>query len=112
MKMRPVRRWGIPLASGAVLVASLTLAVRRSEEGRRLSTELDRLESEEGIFRDRLATEIARSDSLAALPRVEVVARELGLRRAGDGEVFHLTEPRPEGMPAGASVGTRDGGHR
>ena len=112
VRTRALRRWGVPLVSGAVLVASLTVAVRRSEEGRKLSTELDRLESDGGILRDRLATQLARSDSLAALPRMEVAARELGLRRAGDGEVFHLSEPGSPGSPAGAPVGARGGGYR
>jgi len=44
-------------------------------------------------MRDRVAAQTARADSLAALPRMEAAAGEIGLRQAEDGEVFHLSEP-------------------
>lgn len=92
MRRKTLRRWGLPLVGGVLLVASLAMVVRRSEEGRRLSQELDRLEAEEVILRDRVAGEIARVDSLGALPRMQEAAAKIGLRRAGDGELFHISE--------------------
>lgn len=74
------------------LVASLTTVVRRSEEGRRLSVEVERLETEERIVGDRLALERARVDSLGSLPRLEEAARSLGLRQAQEGEFFYLSD--------------------
>lgn len=68
------------------------MVVGRGEGGRRFSRELDRLDAEEAIVRDYLAAQVARADSLGALPRIERAARAIGLRRAGDGEVFHLAD--------------------
>ncbi|MDH3732242.1 MAG: hypothetical protein OEU54_01865 [Gemmatimonadota bacterium] len=92
VRRKTLRRWGLPLVGGTLLVASLASAVRRSEDGRRLSRELDRLEGAELILRDRVAGQVSRVDSLSALPRMEEAAREIGLRRAGDGELFHLSD--------------------
>ena len=97
MRRRTLRRWAVPVVGGVALVLSLATAVRRGEEGRRLSRELDRLEAEEVLLIDRLAAEEARVDSLGALPRMEEAAAELGLRRAGDGELYHLSEEGVEG---------------
>ena len=100
------------MVGGGLLIASLTSAVGRSEDGRRLSQELDRLEADELIMRDRVAAQTARADSLAALPRMEDAAREIGLRRAEDGEVFHLSDPsaaRVDGAEV-LGVGRVDGG--
>lgn len=91
-----LRRWAFPAVGGVALVLSLAAAVRRSEEGRQLSRELDRLEAEEVLLIDRLAAEEARVDSLGALPRMQEAAATLGLRRAGDGELYHLSEPEVE----------------
>ncbi|MFV1987548.1 MAG: hypothetical protein ACC682_09700 [Gemmatimonadota bacterium] len=109
VRTKTLRRWGLPLVVGGLLIASLTSAVRRSEDGRRLSQELDRLEVDELIMRDRVATQTARADSLAALPRMEDAAREIGLRRAEDGEVFHLSDPSAGRADEGEApgVGTR-----
>jgi len=108
-----LRRFALPLVGGALLVVSLTSAVRRSESGRALSRELDRLEADELILRDRVATQSARADSLASLPRMEAVGTDLGLRQAEDGEVFHLSEPSTEGAgERGASDEQGTGGGR
>jgi hypothetical protein len=93
---------------GALLIVALTSAVRRSEHGRRLSQDLDRLEADELILRDQVGAQTARADSLAALPRIETAAGEIGLRRAGDGEVFHLSEP----VAGGASGRVAPGAER
>lgn len=74
------------------LVAALATVVRRGEEGRLLSRELDRLDAEEQILYDRLAGERARADSLGALPRMEAAAIEIGLRQAEDGEFIYLSD--------------------
>lgn len=74
------------------LVAALATVVRRGEEGRLLSRELDRLDAEEQILHDRLAADRARADSLAALPRMEAAAAEIGLRQAEDGEFIYLSD--------------------
>jgi hypothetical protein len=112
LRRRTLRRYALPLVGGALLIVSLTSAVRRSEMGRRLSQELDELEADQLILRDRVATQIARADSLAALPRMERAARQIGLRPAEDGEVFHLSEPSStEAGRPGALVGRPvDGG--
>ena len=62
-----------------------------------MSQELDRLEADELITIDRLAAEEARVDSLGALPRMEAAAAEIGLRRAGDGELYHLSDGSVDG---------------
>jgi len=100
------------LTAGCLVIASLAAVVRRGEEGRRLSQELDRLEADESIARDRLATQTARADSLAALPRIERAAGALGLRRAEDGEVFHLTEGAQAIDETGSSTDGARGGKR
>ncbi len=87
-----MRRWLGPAVAGLALIAGLGLVVRRSEEGRGLSRELSTLEGEERLVRDRLASAEARIDSLTSLRRIERAATELGLRQAGDGEVFYLTD--------------------
>ena len=92
IRKRTLTRWTPPLVAGGLVVASLAAVVRRGEEGRRLSQELDRLEAEESILNDRLAAQTARADSLGALPRIERAAGAIGLRRAGDGEVFHVAD--------------------
>lgn len=97
VRRRTLRRWALPLVGGALLVASLVSAVRRSEEGRMLSRELDRLEGAELILRDEVAEQVARTDSLSGLPRMEEAAAAIGLRRAGDGELFHLSDGVGEG---------------
>lgn len=91
-RKRTVRRWALPALAAGTLVAALATVVRRGEEGRLLSRELDRLEAEEQILDDRLATERARADSLEALPRMEAAAREIGLRQAEDGEFVYLSD--------------------
>lgn len=88
-----LRRWGAPFLAGLLLVASLAAVVRRTEEGRRLSGELDRLEAEQLVLRDRVAEQVARVESLTALPRLEEAAGDIGLRQAEDGEVFHISDP-------------------
>lgn len=105
MRARTLRRWGPPVLAGLLMVVSLAGVVRRTEEGRRLSRELDRLEAEELVTRDRLAAQAARAESLASLPRMEAAAGSLGLRQAGDGEVFHISDRR-----VAATGETRSGG--
>lgn len=90
------------------MVVSLAAVVRRTEEGRRLSRELDRLEAEELVMRDRLAAEAARAESLASLPRMEEAASGLGLRQAGDGEVFHISDRRVASARRGGSGGKEE----
>lgn len=92
VRRRAIRRWLGPAIAGLSLIVGLGLVVRRSEEGRRLSRELSSLEGEERLVRDRLASAEARVDSLTSLRRIERAATELGLRQAGDGEVFYLTD--------------------
>jgi len=87
-----VRRWGIPVLATLALVAALATVVRRGEEGRLLSRELDELEAEARIAEDRLAVERARADSLEALPRMESAATRIGLRQAEEGEFFYLSD--------------------
>ena len=92
VRKRTLRRWALPFFGVALVVAALATAVGRGEDGRRLSRELDRLDADELIVRDEVATQAARADSLASLPRMERAASRLGLRQAGDGEVFHLSD--------------------
>lgn len=89
---RTLRRWALPLLAAGTLVAALATVVRRGEEGRLLSREVDRLEAEEEILDDRLAAQRARADSLAALPRMEEAANAIGLRQAEDGEFIYLSD--------------------
>lgn len=113
VRRKTVRRFALPLVGGALLIVSLTSAVRRSESGRRLSQELDELEDAALILSDQVETQNARVDSLGALPRMEQAAGAIGLRRARDGEVFHLSEPSakeaadPEARVARGAVGGR-----
>lgn len=87
-----MRRWALPVLAAGTLVAALAAVVRRGEEGRLLSRELDRLEAEEQILHDRVAAQRARADSLAALPRMEEAANAIGLRQAEDGEFLYLSD--------------------
>ena len=73
-------------------MAALATVVRRGEEGRLLSRQIDRLDAEEQILHDHLAAERARADSLEALPRMEAAATEIGLRQAEDGEFVYLSD--------------------
>lgn len=92
VRKRTLGRWGLPVLAAATLVLALATVVRRGEQGRLLSRELDRMQSEEQILEDRLAIERARADSLEALPRIEEAARSIGLRRAEDGEFIYLSD--------------------
>ncbi len=97
VRRRTLRRWALPAVGGVLLVLSLAAVVGRGEEGRRVSQELDRLEERELILFDQLAGEEARVDSLGALPRMVEAAARIGLRRAGDGELYHLSDADDEG---------------
>lgn len=92
VRKRTVRRWALPVLAAGTLVVALATVVRRGEEGRLLSRELDRLDAEEQILHDRLATERTRADSLEALPRMEAAATGIGLRQAEDGEFIYLSD--------------------
>ncbi len=91
-RKRTFRRWALPAIATGILVTSLISVVGRSEEGRRLSADLDRLAETEQVVRDRLSGEVARADSLASLPRLEAAAGELGLRQAKEGEFFYVAD--------------------
>ncbi len=79
-----------PGLSLVVLAASLGWVVRRGEDGRRLSSELETLEAEAEIVSDRIVTEQARVESLTTFARIQEVAGPLGLRQAVDGELVQV----------------------
>jgi len=113
VRIRTLRRWGPPFLAGLLLVSSLAAVVRRTEEGRRLSGELDRLEAEQLVLQDRVAEQVARVESLTALPRLEQAAGDIGLRQAEDGEVFHISDlGAGVGEPDDRSGGDREEGTR
>lgn len=76
-----------------LFVGALVTVVRRGQEGRELSMELQRLEAEARVVADQIVAEEARIDTLTTLTRIEEAAGELGLRRAAPLELVQVRDP-------------------
>ncbi|MEN8144613.1 MAG: hypothetical protein ABFS14_06630 [Gemmatimonadota bacterium] len=88
------RRRLLGMMSVLFLVVSMTVSVRRTAEGRRLSETISDMDREEGMLRAQLADEIVRVESLESRPRVLRAASDLGLRPAEDTQVTYLEDRR------------------
>lgn len=89
-----LRRRLFGVVSILCLVVSMTVSVRRTAEGRRLSETISDMDREERLLRAQLADEIVRVESLESRPRVLGAASDLGLYPAEDTQVTYLEDPR------------------
>ena len=80
----------MPILSLLALAVSLASVVRRGEEGRRLTADLERLDAETAVVADRILAERARIETLTSLERIERAAAPLGLRQAMDAELVQV----------------------
>ncbi len=70
----------------------MLVAVRRTSEARRLSTQIAALESHEDVVRSNLARALVRADSLGSRSRLIAVAAELGLRPSTELDIQWLPD--------------------
>lgn len=92
IRWRALRRRFLPLLGTLVVAVSMTTAVRRGAEARRLSREIEALSRAEQVTRDRLGRVAHRVDSLSSRARIREAAEKLGLRPATDREIVFLED--------------------
>ena len=102
MRRRTLLRWSGASLAVLALAASLVSVVRRGEEGRRLTAELEGIEAEMRIVEDRIDIVRARVDSLTTPARIERAAGAIGLRRAEEEQLLQVD----------AAWGDEEGGER
>ncbi len=78
--------------TGAALVGSLGISVRRSAQGTQIAAELADLQREERALEAQAVEEWIRVDSLESRERVLESAGQLGLRPSLEGEILYLPE--------------------
>jgi len=86
---------GLPLG---LLVISMFVSIRRGSRGVEISEGLADLGRQEQTMRDRMASEMIRTDSLESRERILTAAAALGLRPATEREIRFL--PSAGGGPA------------
>lgn len=90
--VRNGRRKVAAVLTGAALVGSLGISVRRSAQGTQIASELADLQREERALEAQAVEEWIRVDSLESRERVLESAGQLGLRPSLEGEILYLPE--------------------